>query len=119
MEEITGASTKDKYVSAGMLRHLPYPLTWTKCFGGTCPASGVYQNGAYWSTPLPYLVRAAGITGHASFAQGVVAGCIGDFMAHGIYEDVDYGRPVESHGVLNYTASATNALWAARYLEQA
>jgi hypothetical protein len=36
----------------------------------------------------------------------------------GIFEDVDYGRPATSHGVLNYTASATNALWAAKLLEK-
>ena len=36
----------------------------------------------------------------------------------GIYEDVDYGRPATSHGVLNYTASATNALWAGKLLDK-
>ena len=37
--------------------------------------------------------------------------------AHGIYEDVDYGTPYTSRGVLNYTASATNVLWAAKLLD--
>ena len=41
-----------------------------------------------------------------------------DFKARGIYEDVDYGKPATNHGVLNYTASATNALWAAKLLEK-
>eukprot|EP01043_Picozoa_sp_COSAG02_P002332 COSAG02_NODE_54_length_43941_cov_54.857990_8_plen_61_part_00 len=35
-----------------------------------------------------------------------------------IYEDIDYGRLATSHGVLNYTESATNALWAAKLLEK-
>ena len=55
------------------------------------------------SARLPQLKFAA----HDCFAIGV-----------GIFEDVDYGRPATSHGVLNYTASATNALWAAKLLEK-
>ena len=42
--------------------------------------------------------------------------------SNGIYEDVDFGpnnpSPRYAHGVLNYTASATNALWAAQLLEK-
>ena len=57
-------------------------------------------------------------TGHADFAEEIVSECIADFKAHGIYEDVDYGSPATSHGVLNYTASATNVLWAANLLLQ-
>jgi len=42
--------------------------------------------------------------------------------SNGIYEDVDFGpnnpSPRYAHGVLNYTASATNALWAAKLLEK-
>eukprot|EP01052_Picozoa_sp_SAG31_P032263 SAG31_NODE_3519_length_4165_cov_2.486227_6_plen_66_part_00 len=42
--------------------------------------------------------------------------------SHGIYEDVNFNphssAPKYYHGVLNYTASATNALWAAKFLKQ-
>ena len=42
--------------------------------------------------------------------------------AGGIYEDIDDGFPAGAppsryHGVLNYTASASNALWAAKLLQ--
>jgi hypothetical protein len=56
------------------------------------------------------------LTGYADFAEEVVSECIADFKARGIYEDVDYGSPATSRGVLNYTASATNVLWAANLL---
>ena len=55
-------------------------------------------------------------TGHETFARRLVAECITDFKQHGIYEDVNYGFPANSHGVLNYTASATSVLWAAKRL---
>ena len=44
---------------------------------------------------------------------------VADFQANGIFEDVNHGRLVgtQSHGVLNYTASATNVLWAAKMLQ--
>jgi hypothetical protein len=43
--------------------------------------------------------------------------------SNGIYEDINQKGPTNptpsySHGVLNYTASATNALWAAKLLEK-
>ena len=57
-------------------------------------------------------------TGHAEFAEQLLSEAVADFMANGIYEDVDYGFPAHSKGVLNYTASATNVLWAAKRLHQ-
>ena len=76
------------------------------------------QNGAFWATPLPYLATTMIGTGHIGFARALLAEAVDDFKAHGIYEDIDYGTPAMSHGVLNYTASATNALWAAKLLER-
>ena len=78
----------------------------------------VRQNGAYWATPLSYIASAMLATGHADFLTTLLTEALADFKAHGIYEDVDYGRPATSHGVLNYTASATNALWAAKLLQK-
>ena len=55
----------------GQVRHLPTPLTWQKCFG-PCPGNGTYQNGAYWATPLHYVVQAALLTGHRAFATSLL-----------------------------------------------
>ena len=66
---------------------------------------------------MPYLTAALIRTGHSGFAQSLLQECIDDFKTNGIYEDVDYGLPAHSRGVLNYTASATNVLWAATKLE--
>lgn len=125
MDAIVG--NKSAYFSAGQIRSLPAGTYWTRCFGGKkggypksgCPANGTYQNGAYWATPMAYFVDAMLATGHANFANEVVGECIDDFKAHGIYEDVDYGSPATSRGVLNYTASATNVLRAAKKLDAA
>jgi hypothetical protein len=47
--------------SYGQVRHLPIGCFWEKCFQdvGGCPKQGTYQNGAYWSTPIVYLAKAA------------------------------------------------------------
>ena len=116
--------SKSKYFAAGQVRSLPLPHTWARCnFSpggqGGCPANGTYQNGAYWATPLSYVTAAMLSTGNADFVEGVLAECIADFKSGGIYEDVDYGIPAKSKGVLNYTASATNVLWAANLLKKA
>lgn len=103
-------ANKTLYFRAGQVRSMPYPATWTRCFGGRCPPPGTYQNGAYWATPLNYVASAMQSTGHTDFAVTVIAEAIADFQANGIYEDVDYGYPANARGVLNYTASVTNAL---------
>ena len=79
-------------------------------------ANGTYQNGAYWATPLSYMASALLQNGHGAFLESLLGAAVADFKAHGIYEDVDYGLPATAHGVLNYTASATNALLAAKLL---
>jgi hypothetical protein len=118
---------KETYFRNGQVRSLPYPAYWTRCcftpncapttppFG--CSGEGTYQNGAYWATPLPYITSAMIATGHADFAMQLLRECVADFKQYGIYEDVDRGFPATSKGVLNYTASATNVLWAAKLLK--
>jgi hypothetical protein len=49
---------KGDYVEAGQIRSMPAGQYWTRCFGG-CPQHGTYQNGAFWATPISYLVRCA------------------------------------------------------------
>lgn len=118
----TMVDNKDVYFRSGQVRSLPFPQLWTRCdFSpggqGHCVPNGTYQNGAYWATPLPYITSAMIRTGHADFAKELLAEAIDDFKTGGIYEDVDYGFPAHAKGVLNYTASATNVLLAARMLE--
>ena len=119
MAAMVGA--KETYFRAGQVRSLPFPQLWTRCdFApggqGHCAANGTYQNGAYWATPLSYVTAAMIGTGHADFAEELLAEAVADFKTRGIYEDVDDGYPAHSKGVLNYTASATSALWAAKLL---
>lgn len=125
-------SHKDVYFLGGQARSIPYPDRWDRCDftpagqgdkdGRHCAAPGTYQNGAYWATPLPYLAKALLATGHAEFAEALLSDAIANFKMNGIFEDVDFGPtnpdPAYAHGVLNYTASATNALWAAQLLEK-
>ena len=108
---------------ASHLTHLPLPLTWQRCCWtpgceGGCAANGTYQNGAFWATPLSYVVPALAATGHAAFAKELLLDAVADFKLFGVYEDVDRGLPAVSNGVLNYTASATNALLAATSLAE-
>ena len=128
----------DVYLQKGQVRSMPKGKYWTRCCfselasnkfcagsrgNGTnqapgCPGLGTYQNGAYWATPLSYLTQALLATGHRSFAQKVLTNATDNFKVNGIFEAVDYIKPGAApyHGVLNYTASATNALWAAQLL---
>ena len=112
-----------RYFLGGQVRHLPLPLTWQRCCWtpgceGGCAANGTYQNGAFWATPLSYVVPALAATGHAAFAKELLLDAVADFKLFGVYEDVDRGLPAVSNGVLNYTASATNALLAATSLAE-
>jgi glycogen debranching enzyme len=111
VELLTNNATYFRY---GQLRHTPYPSYWDRCFGAKCPPHGVYQNGAYWATPMSYVTSALIATGYAEEASKLLEQTIDDFRRHGIYEDVDRGHPATSQGVLNYTASATNVLRASR-----
>ena len=123
---------KERYFQNGQARSLPFPQYWQRCCWTPdcapnntrpvgCPAEGTYQNGAYWATPMPYLVVALSATGHADFARELVGACVADFKRYGVFEDVNHRqlKPSSidtSFGVLNYTASATNVLWAAKML---
>lgn len=127
-------SKPDDFFSAGQVRSMPAGKYWSRCCwqppmaggacqvsngsvpGPGCPAAGTYQNGAFWATPLAYFAAALTSTGFGPFAELLVSAAVTDFKQNGIYEDVDYGRPATSRGVLNYTASVVNVLAAARLL---
>ena len=101
------------------VRHLPAPLVWGSCFLGGCPSPGTYQNGAWWSTPLPWVTDALVATGHADVAAGLVADTIALFQntssaVGGVMECVN--PQTGDHGVPDYVDSGTNTLAAATAL---
>jgi VIT1/CCC1 family predicted Fe2+/Mn2+ transporter len=92
---------------AGQVRHLPYPLLWKACWKG-CPAPGTYQNGAYWATPLNWVLPALQANGFGGEAAGIASAAVASFQAGGVMECVN--APLGYHGVRDYVASATNLL---------
>ncbi|MBK1876486.1 hypothetical protein [Pelagicoccus mobilis] len=89
-------SEYDNYAQNGQIRHLLSPETWSDLF--VDKPAGVYQNGAYWATPLnwfiPVLEKAS-----PELAQKTLEECITDFKARGINEWV-YNENVKLPGYL-------------------
>ena len=117
----------------GQVRHLAEPLNWNRCFVGggatsrtVCPRNGTYQNGAFWATPLHYLVAAAQnvqeeVPSAIDFAKSVLNSTLDYYRGRqpggawqGVNECVD--PPLSYHGVDGYVASGTNVLAAMRRL---
>jgi hypothetical protein len=91
----------------GQVRHLPQPLVWKQCWQG-CPTPGTYQNGAFWATPLDWVLPALELTGHLAEAQAVAAATLTSFRAGGVMECIN--RDLKYTGVRDYVASAANVL---------
>ena len=106
-----GAAAAPTIFQAGQVRHLPFPLLWKKCWKG-CPAPGTYQNGAYWATPLNWVLPVLTLNGFDQEAAGVAAAAVASFQAAGVMECVN--APLAYHGVRDYVASATNLLGVVR-----
>jgi len=94
----------------GQARHLPQPLFWAQCWDATCPAKGTYQNGAFWATPLNWVLPALVASGFGREAQAAAAAAVASFRAFGVNEAVN--SAVDYVGVTDYIASATNVLGA-------
>ena len=92
----------------GQVRHLPQPLLWRQCWGGSCPAPGTYQNGAFWATPLNWVIPALAAGGFRDAASAVARSTVASFRNSGIWEAIN--RPIGYTGVRDYVASATNLL---------
>eukprot|EP00759_Apiculatamorpha_spiralis_P050201 PhF_6_TR4523/c0_g1_i2/m.6326 len=90
----------------GQVRHLVFPEVWQQCFNGGCPTPGTYQNGAYWATPLGWILPVLKEYGNQtqSLYNVIVHDVLSDFETNGIMECVNTGY----HGVVEYVASATN-----------
>ena len=93
----------------GQARHLPYPQVWKACWT-TCPTPGTYQNGAFWSTPLNWILPALVDGGFVDEASQVVEAVITSFQTGGVMEAIN--RDVGYEGVRDYVASACNVLGA-------
>ena len=92
----------DQIVLNGQIRHLPGSDSgWNNLFL-SCE-EGTYQNGAFWATPLAWVVP---VIAQQNFplAKKILQNAIDDFQKNGINEciNIDYNK------VPNYVVSATN-----------
>jgi hypothetical protein len=78
----------DRFVQKGQIRHILEPETWQATFAYR-PA-GVYQNGAYWATPLGWFVPVLARRDPA-LAQETLQACLRDYRERGIHEWVNGG----------------------------
>ena len=97
-------------VQKGQLRHLPAGEYWEALFEPV--EKGTYQNGAFWATPIEWLVAALSRCDKV-LAEIALGDLLKDFETRGIYECVngDYVK------LDTYVVSATNARAAKRWLD--
>ncbi|MFY0653452.1 MAG: hypothetical protein JXQ96_15525 [Cyclobacteriaceae bacterium] len=92
----------DQIAQRGQFRHLPgSDAHWQELFHD-CEV-GTYQNGAFWATPLAWIVPVIAKRNRKK-AEEIVKTVIGDFQTNGINECVNE----EYVKVPNFVASATN-----------
>jgi hypothetical protein len=92
----------DQIILNGQIRHLPGSDSgWNNLFQ-FC-AEGTYQNGAYWATPLAWVVPVIAQQ-KLPLAKKILQDVINDFQENGINEciNIDYIK------IPNYVVSATN-----------
>ena len=92
----------DEIILRGQIRHLPgTDSSWDKLFI-ECD-EGTYQNGAYWATPLAWVVPTIARE-NPELAKKIVSEVISDFQVNGINECInkDYFK------IPNFVVSATN-----------
>ncbi len=80
-----------RYVEKGQIRHLLEPEVWESTF--VYRAAGVYQNGAYWATPLAWYIPVIAKR-DPDLASQTLKDCLQDFQKRGIYEWVNGGVKV-------------------------
>jgi hypothetical protein len=95
---------------SGQVRHLPFPRTWARCWLNDCPEAGTYQNGAFWATPLAWVLPALEAHGFSAEATAIARAAVASFQSGGVMECVN--ADLLYHGVRDYVASATNLLGA-------
>ncbi len=90
-----------RYAEKGQIRHLLSPETWQSTF--RYRPAGVYQNGAFWATPLNWFIPVLARRDPA-LAKQALAECLQDFRDRGIHEWVNGGVTV----LPDYFVSATS-----------
>ena len=96
------ADHSDEVILRGQIRHLPKTdSSWEKLFI-ECD-EGTYQNGAYWATPLAWVVPTIARK-NPELAKDIINAVIKDFQENGINECIndDYFK------IPNFVVSATN-----------
>ncbi len=88
----------------GHVRHLPDPQGWRSLFARV--PVGSYQNGAYWTVPLPWVATLIHEE-DPQLAETLVVQAVRTFREWGIYECINR----EGGRVPGYVASATNVYW--------
>jgi hypothetical protein len=96
------SSNADQIILNGQIRHLTgNDSAWNNLFI-PC-AEGTYQNGAYWATPLAWIVPVIAQQ-DLPLAKKIVKDVIDDFQENGINECIN----INYMNIPNYVASATN-----------
>ena len=101
-------SNTNKIFMRGQIRHLPESdSVWNNLFISV--PVGTYQNGAYWATPLAWVVPVIAMQ-DLPLAKKILGDVIKDFQENGINEciNTDYIK------IPNYVASATNVYFLTR-----
>jgi len=92
----------DEIAMKGQIRHLPLSEgSWDQLFK-PCE-EGTYQNGAYWATPLAWVIPVLARS-NPGLANKVLETAITDFQKNGIHECINTGYVK----VPNFVVSATN-----------
>lgn len=91
----------DEIFQKGQVRHLPGKTTWERMFMEQ--EEGVYQNGAFWATPLPWVLPVLNRRDPA-LACDTLMKVIEDFKRFGVTECVNG----EERKVPDFVVSATN-----------
>ena len=92
----------DQIFMNGQIRHLPgSEVSWNNLFLSI--KAGTYQNGAYWATPLAWVVPVIAKQ-NLPLAKKILQNVIKDFQENGINECVN----TNYINIPNYLASATN-----------
>jgi hypothetical protein len=99
-------------VQRGQIRHLPGKSVWQRLFRDSYPP-GTYQNGAYWATPLAWIIPVVGRR-EPETAWKWVRDAIEDSRKNGMAECING----ETRKVPNFVVSATNLYYASRWLEE-
>lgn len=99
-------------VQRGQIRHLPGEEIWQRLFKDAYPP-GSYQNGAYWATPLAWVIPVVGRR-EPEVARKWMQDAIEDARKNGFAECTNG----ETRKVAHFVVSATNLYHASMWLEE-